>query len=92
MPTRLQLIKQHAQRAVARNAKAIQCTAESPMPKDRDQLGQVWFHQGAVPDGPSKNGYTPYRCPHCDHVFITQARKIDFAEELRIWNATHGEG
>jgi hypothetical protein len=50
------------------------CTPATPMPADRDQMGQHWYHHGAkaLPGQPEmKPGDSQtWECPNCKHQFI----------------------
>lgn len=50
------------------------CTAQTPMPRDRDQVGQHWYHHGAArmagaPECRKPGDTTTFECPNCGHQF-----------------------
>lgn len=66
----------------------MNCTRQSPMPADRDQMGQEWYHHGARPmDGQPpllKEGDSQmWRCPNCGHQFPIFARKFQGIAEAQ---------
>lgn len=51
--------------ALAVQPEPNRCTKENPMPKDRDQTGQLWVHEDAVMHHPVGSKVKQYLCPHC---------------------------
>lgn len=63
------------------------CTKRSPMPKDRDQMGNTWFHHDAKAvegqlDRPLVEGMQILNhCPNCGYEFFTTVgRRVTLKE------------
>lgn len=76
---------------------ALYCTAQSPMPEVRDQIGQHWVHVDARPVEFDIGGGrtervrtltgTLHRCPHCRQEFYQRAADacVDTSSTGRRW-------
>lgn len=67
--------------AKTRRENAMQCTKDNPMPHDRDQMGQAWFHVDAKRKAgepvPRKAGDSSILvCPNCGIEFRTTLKEI----------------
>lgn len=56
------------------------CDVGNPMPENRDQMGQKWFHEKAVAESSVSETKTEkvriYHCPVCDLRFSVTLQKI----------------
>lgn len=68
----------------------MNCTADTPMPKERDYAGATWYHHGSKPAPgqvmPEKVGDTSiYKCPNCALEFrVTLRGPVTTGEAIRL--------
>lgn len=64
------------QKRMIESGEIMVCNSAKPMPRNRDQMGQKWFHESAYPVKKLSNTEQLYLCRACGLEFPVTRRKI----------------